>query len=256
MEIQPSFSLTGRTIVITGASSGIGKQCAINCSQQGAKVILLGRDENRLMDTMNKLSNTREKDYFAFDLTDYKIVDSFVQDLFDKHGKIDGLINAAGISTTLPFKLMTPEKMNHFYNVNVTASMNLTRLLTQKKIFSEKGGAIVFISSVMGVVGETGKALYALTKGAINAGVKSLALELAKRKIRVNCVSPGVVETPMSKRSVYSQDEELLNKVRNMHPLGLGQPEDIANVCVFLLSDSARWITGTNIIVDGGYTAR
>ena len=106
------------------------------------------------------------------------------------------------------------------------------------------------------MVGEMGKTVYSLTKGALIAGAKSLALELAMRNIRVNTISPGVVITPMSQNAVYSQDEESFSRVKNLHPLGLGKPEDVANACIYLLSDASRWVTGTNLVVDGGYTAR
>jgi len=118
------------------------------------------------------------------------------------------------------------------------------------------GGSIIFISSVMGVVGENGKTMYSMTKGALISAVKSLSIELATRKIRINAISPGVVETPMSKNAIYSRNEESLDKIKSLHPLGLGQPEDVANACVFLLSDASKWITGTNMLVDGGYLAK
>jgi NAD(P)-dependent dehydrogenase (short-subunit alcohol dehydrogenase family) len=108
----------------------------------------------------------------------------------------------------------------------------------------------------MGVAGENGKTLYSMTKGALIAAVKSMSIELAPRKIRVNCISPGVVETPMSKSAVYSKDEDSLNRTKSLHPLGIGHPEDVANACIFLLSDASKWITGTNLVIDGGYLAR
>jgi NAD(P)-dependent dehydrogenase (short-subunit alcohol dehydrogenase family) len=140
--------------------------------------------------------------------------------------------------------------------VNVYGAMNVTRLLTRRQNISPQGGSIIFISSIMGVAGENGKSLYSMTKGALIAGTRSLAIELAPRKIRVNCISPGVVETPMSNSAIYSQHAESLDKIRNLHPLGLGSPTDVANACTFLLSDASKWITGINLIIDGGYTAR
>ena len=120
---------------------------------------------------------------------------------------------------------------------------------------TSQGGSIIFISSVMGMVGETGKVLYGMTKGALIAGTKSLALELARKKIRVNCISPGVVVSPMSENAIYSKDEKSLQRIKDLHPLGLGEAEDVANSCIFLLSDAGKWISGTNLVVDGGYTA-
>jgi len=134
--------------------------------------------------------------------------------------------------------------------------MNLTRLTVKQSNISGEYASIIFISSVMGMAGETGKSLYSMTKGALIAGVRSLAIELAPRNIRVNCISPGVVESPMSKNAVYSRNEDALNKIKAFHPLGLGQPEDVANACIYLLSDAAKWVTGTNLIVDGGYLTR
>jgi len=146
--------------------------------------------------------------------------------------------------------------MEEFFRTNVIGAINLTKHAVKSAHFSETGGSVVFISSVMGVAGENGKTLYSMTKGALIAAVRSMAVELAPRKVRVNTVSPGVVESPMSRSAVYSKDEESLNRIRSLHPLGLGKPEDVANACLFLLSDEARWITGTNLVVDGGYLAR
>jgi NAD(P)-dependent dehydrogenase (short-subunit alcohol dehydrogenase family) len=112
------------------------------------------------------------------------------------------------------------------------------------------------MASVMGMVGEAGKTLYGMTRGALIAAAKSMALEFAPREVRVNSISPGVVETPLSQNSYYSKDEKLLEQVKNQHPLGLGKPGDVANACVYLLSDASRWVTGSNLTIDGGYTAR
>jgi NAD(P)-dependent dehydrogenase (short-subunit alcohol dehydrogenase family) len=250
------FSLNDKTIIVTGASSGIGRQCAINCSQLGAKLILMGRNTERLKETLTSLDVKNEHLMYPLDLLDYDKLEEVLNDIKSKLGNIDGVINCAGISTTLPFRRVTPEKMDLFFQNNVTMGFNLCRLLNQKKLMAKNGGSIIFISSVMGIVGETGKVLYGMTKGALIAGTKSLAIELARKKIRVNCISPGVVISPMSENAIYSKDEESLSKIESLHPLGLGKVEDVANSCAFLLSDASKWITGTNLIVDGGYTAK
>ena len=250
------FSLTNKTILVTGASSGIGRQCAISCSQLGAKVILIGRNTERLKETLSTLDDCKDHLMYSIDLLDYDKLDEVLNDIESKLDNIDGMVNSAGISSTLPFRRVTPDKMELFYQNNVAMGFNLCRLVIQKKLMAKKGGSIIFISSVMGMVGETGKVLYGMTKGALIAGTKSLAIELARKKIRVNCISPGVVISPMSENAIYSKDEESLSKIESLHPLGLGKVEDVANSCAFLLSDASKWITGTNLIVDGGYTAK
>lgn len=250
------FSLEGKLIIVTGASSGIGRQCAISCSKMGASVALLGRDSNRLSETLSGMVNPGSHVIHSIDLLDYKGVSEFIEELVNTKGRINGLINCAGISTTIPLNGISIDKLEHFLNTNVISAINITKHVVKSTHFCEQGGSIIFISSVMGITGEAGKTLYSLTKGAVVAAVKSLSIELALKRIRVNTISPGVVETPMSKQSVYNSSEESLNRIKLMHPLGLGYPEDVANACIFLLSDAARWITGTNLIVDGGYTAR
>jgi NAD(P)-dependent dehydrogenase (short-subunit alcohol dehydrogenase family) len=250
------FNLKNKTVLITGASSGIGRQCAISCSQTGAEVILLGRDRDRLEETLGMMEAPEKHVLFSADLVDYNSIELIIKDIALRKGRIDGLINCAGISTTLPLNAVTPQKMEHFLQTNVIGAIHLTKQILKPAHFSDTGGSIIFISSVMGVAGENGKTLYSMTKGALVAAVRSMAIEFAARKIRINSVSPGVVESPMSKNAVYSLNEESFNKIKSLHPLGLGQPEDVANTCVFLLSDASRWITGTNLIVDGGYLAK
>lgn len=250
------FSLKGKTIVITGASSGIGRECAVYCSNAGANLVLFGRNAGRLAETKEMLSANTEVLSISADLTDYEKLQSYLTEIKSSFREIHGLVNCAGISTTLPLKLLTPEKINEFYNTNVTAAVNLTKLITKKGVFADSGGAVIFFSSVMGVVGEIGKTVYSLTKGALVSGAKSMALELAPKKIRVNCISPGVVETPMTGNAVYNQSSEGRERIVSLHPLGLGKTSDIAALVVFMLSDASRWITGTNIFIDGGYTAR
>jgi NAD(P)-dependent dehydrogenase (short-subunit alcohol dehydrogenase family) len=251
-----AFSLDEKVIIVTGASSGIGRQCAIFCSELGAMVILIGRNPERLEDTLSALCDPMEHLHYAVDLCDYEKVDSIVQNAVKKLGKIDGLVNCAGISNTLPLRMIKPDKMDVLFRNNVNGAIQLTKYVTKSSNISTNGASIIFITSVMAIVGEVGKAFYGMTKGALLAAARSLAIELAPKKIRVNCISPGVVVTPMSMGSVYSKNKETLNRVKSLHPLGFGEPEDVANACIFLLSDEARWITGTDLIVDGGYTAR
>ncbi len=254
--LKNSFSLEGKLILVTGASSGIGRQCAISCSHMGAKVVLFGRDEGRLKESLELTLNPHENEYQAIDLLQYDNISEIIKNIVNRRGKIHGLINCAGISTTLPLNAVTTEKMLTFLNTNVISGINLSKQVIKSSNFQESGGSIIYISSVMGVVGENGKTLYSMTKGALISAVKSMSMELARRNIRVNAISPGVVETPMSEKAIYSRDKDARERIKDLHPLGLGQPEDVANAAVYLLSDASRWITGTNLIIDGGYLAK
>ena len=251
-----NFSLSGKNILITGASSGIGRECALMCSKMGARVTGIGRDAARLKETAEKMHQPGEHLFLQADLTDAEATESIMKEAFEKMGTFHGMIYSAGISTTLPLRMIKSNKLDPFFQTNVYGAIHLSRLLSKKGHMAEEGGSLVFITSVMATLGESGKSLYAMTKGALLAAARSMAVELAPRKIRVNCVSPGVVVTPMSQKSFYSQNEETLNHIKNLHPLGLGKPEDVANACVYLLSDASAWVTGSNLMVDGGYSAR
>jgi NAD(P)-dependent dehydrogenase (short-subunit alcohol dehydrogenase family) len=256
MTLQNSFSLQDKKIVITGASSGIGRACAIACNVMGSVLLLIGRNGDELEKTRSLLSKPERCTLLVQDLTQFEEVSLKVKAAIELFGAIDGVVHAAGISTTLPFRNISPEKMNDFFQVNVVSALHLTQLLIKPGRVSANGASIVFLSSVMSQVGESAKVLYSMTKGALLSASRSMAVELAPKKIRVNCIAPGVVDTPMSQKAYYSQNEELKEKIIKLHPLGLGTPEDVANACIYLLSDAGRWVTGTQLMIDGGYTAR
>ena len=239
--------------MITGASSGIGESCAIKCDKHGANLLLLGRNEKRLNNTLKKLSNKNHRS-LSVDLTNFeslvKILDVFLEDI----NQIDGVINSAGITATIPFKIFRTIQLEEILKINVTASFYLTKLLLPK--FNKQGGSIVFISSIMANFGEKAKSMYSMSKGAVSAGARSLSVEYSSRNIRVNTIAPGIVNTPMTNNSTYKQNNELYAKTLEKYPLGFGEPSDIANACVFLISDAAKWITGTEIVIDGGYSAK
>ena len=247
------FSLESKTILITGASSGIGRQCAIDCSRMGAKVALIGRSKERLEETIELMEG---KDHLAisYDLTDLNHQNELVREIVARMGVIDGLVNCAGISTVLPLKLMKPEKVDELFKTNVYATIELTRQVLGVKNVNTEGASVIFFSSIMGCVGEVAKSLYSFTKGALISGCRSLAVEYVPKKIRVNVVSPGLIETPINKKQPYLADPEKRKVTESHYPLGLGKTTDASLACVFLLSDASRWITGQNIIVDGGFT--
>lgn len=249
------FTLEKKIIVVTGASSGIGQQVAINCSKMGAKVALIGRNADRLHDTLLQMEGDGHIP-MIYDLIDFEHQKELVTDIVEKMGTIHGLVNCAGISTVLPLKMMKPEKVDEFFKTNVFATIELTRQVLSGKNISKDGASVIFFASVMGCVGEMAKSLYSFTKGALISGCRSLAIEYAPKKIRVNVVSPGVVETPINMSQPYLADPEKRKQTEAMHPLGIGKTDDIANACIYLLSDASRWMTGQNVIVDGGYTIK
>ena len=250
------FSLENKNIVVTGASSGIGRASAICCSEMGANLLLIGRNSEELEKTKSLLLSPEKATTLIVDLIQFEEVIVRINSVLSEFGAINGIIHAAGISTTLPFRNISVGKMNEFFQVNVLAALHLTQLLIKPGNIAVQGASIIFITSVMSQVGESAKVLYSMTKGALLAASRSMAIELASKKIRVNCIAPAVVETPMSQNAYYSQNSEMKERILSLHPLGLGEPQDVANACVFLLSDASKWITGTQLIIDGGYTAR
>jgi len=251
-----AFDLEGKNIIVTGASSGLGRQVAISCSKMGARVVLMGRNEVRLQETLLEMQNPDIHIPVVADLVEFDKIEGFIGDVVARIGKIDGAVNCAGISLTLPLRSVSPDKLLNLFNINVFAAYQLTRIVSNPKYFSVNGGSILFISSVAGIVGENAKSGYSMTKGALIAGARSLAVELAAKKIRVNSISPGLVVTPLNMNAEHITNPEKRQALENQHLLGLGSPEDVANACIYLLSDASRWVTGTNLVIDGGYTAR
>lgn len=248
------FSLDNKVIVITGASSGIGKQCAISCSQMGAEVVLIARNEERLQETIS-LMKGEDHLFYSLDITNFSEIEPVIKDVVSKLGKISGFIHSAGIEITKPLKVMKPEDYQKLFDLNVISGFEFARVITKKK-FAGDSLSLVFISSIMSVVANSGLIGYCATKGAVNSGVREMAVELARKKIRVNSVSPAhLSDTEMSSNKNQNIGKDALKKLEEMHPLGLGSKEDVANACIYLLSDASRWVTGINLIVDGGYSA-
>lgn len=241
-----AFSLNDKTILVTGASSGIGRQIALSCAQAGAHVIASGRDAQRLDDTLQAMSGTGHR-ALPLDLCDDAAVKSAVTAL----GKIDGVVHGAGISLLAPLRLATRPHIESQLAANLVGPMLLTQQLLLRNAIPQ-GGAVVFISSISAHIGVHGVSSYSASKGAVEAMARSLSMEVAKKGIRVNCLAPGLVQTPMFEAALSTTgglDETIKN-----YPLGLGQPEDVAHAAIFFLSPASRWITGTTLILDGGHT--
>ena len=249
------FSLKDKTILITGASSGIGRSCSVECSKAGADLILIARNEEELQKTVSMLSPDIKAEIIIADITLAENLEELIAGKTAVLGKISGFIHCAGIEKTLPLKKHTPQLYHDIFAVNVISGFEIAKILSLKKYKTETS-AFVFISSVAGMVGEIGKAAYSASKGAVVSGARSLAMELSRSGVRVNSISPAMVDTPILEKMFENIGEEAAEEILKKHPLGIGKPEDVANACIFLLSDAAKWITGTNMVVDGGYSAQ
>lgn len=233
------FSLVGKTILVTGASSGLGRQAAIACAVRGARVIITGRNAVRLQETFSQMPGDGHVQVMA-DLTE--AVDR--NRLAEAAESIDGLLHCAGKQKLCPIRQLSESLMTEVYTVNFLAPVMLTQRLLQRGAIAP-GGSIVFVLSTAAHIGTAGVGPYSAMKAGLIGIIKCLALEVAKRKIRVNGLSPSAVVTPM-------WDAGHLEDQKKRHPLGLGMPEDVANAAIYFLSDASRWVTGTSLVMDGG----
>lgn len=247
------FTLSGKTILISGASSGIGRQVAIEVANLGGRAILLGRDVARLEETIACLKGEGHA-FYSYDLNDVDGIQNLVKRLVEENGVFDGFVHSAGIEITSPFKFTQVSDYELVYRINCLSAFEIIRHLNTIHSFND-GGSIVLISSISGIIGRKGLSAYSASKGALISAVRTMALEFSKRKIRVNAVSPGTILTPMMQTALDDMPQDVRESRLAGFPLGLGTVEDVANGCAFLLSDASRWITGQNLIIDGGYTA-
>lgn len=247
MDYNP-FSLKNKTILITGASSGIGKAIAIECSKMGSRVVITARNEARLNATFALLEGN-DHELISADLS----VREDIAMLLSKIDHLDGIVNCAGLTKVLPYPFVTRADIDKVFNVNFYAPEELSRLLIKKRALI-KGSSIVFISSVSGVYcSAVASSIYSASKGAINGLVKGMALDLAPKGIRVNCVNPGMIHTEIFTNSEITKEQ--LEEDLKRYPLKrYGKPEEVAHAAIYLLSDASSWVTGSNLLIDGGYT--
>lgn len=242
------YSLSGKIILVTGASSGIGKATAIECSRLGARLIMVGRNKERLEETYSQLEG---EGHIAkvLDLTDTEALEVFVKEL----PEINGCVNNAGIGGKQPIAFIKREELQHILDTNTLAPIFLTQLLVKKKKI-KRGASIVFTSSISGIYSvDIGNSMYSATKSAIDGFMKNAAIELAVKGIRVNSVNPGMVDTPIN--DIDSFTEEQKQKDISNYPLKrYGLPNDVAWGIIYLLSDASLWVTGTRLKIDGGYS--
>lgn len=244
------FSLENKTVLVTGASSGIGRATAIACSKMGAKVIITGRNPERLHETFVSLDGDHHLEFLA-DLTSQTEMENLIREI----PQINGLVLCAGRSKSVPVLYSDREKFDEVFDVNFFSPVELLRLLVRKKKMAPDSSA-VFIVSIGGTAKWTpGNAIYGASKAALQSMVHYFAVELAPKRIRVNGINPGMVETPLIHHGTLTQEQ--LDEDREKYPLKrYGQPDDVAYCALYLLSNASSWMTGQSIIIDGGITAK
>lgn len=244
---EDPFSLVGKRILVTGASSGIGRQIALGCAQLGAQLVVVGRNAERLGDTAAGLHGDGHTAILA-DLAMPPDLDRIAAEC----EPLNGVVHAAGIARLVPFRMIGKAHIDETFATNTYAPMLLTKALLAKKRIAAKG-SIVFIASVASHIGPMASGAYAASKSALLGMMRSLGQEVAKQGIRANCIAPGYVRTPLL--DGLSQSGGNMDELFDLAPLGLGEPEDVAHATAFFLSDASRWITRNHFVVDGGLTA-
>ncbi|MCZ8062122.1 SDR family NAD(P)-dependent oxidoreductase [Silanimonas sp.] len=254
----PAFhplDLTGRHYLVTGAASGIGRAVAVLMARLGARLSLVDIDTAALENVRVALPAGSAVQTTAFDLRDAEAIGPMVEACVAAQGPLHGIVHCAGLQSVMPVRTLKLERARELFAVNTEAALALSSALASRKVYAGEHGALVFISSVMAMAGSAGAVAYATSKAALHGMARTLSVELAPKRIRVNCIAPGFVRTPLLERTERLWEPGQRESVEAQHPLGFGEPEDIANAVVFLAADTGRWITGTVLVVDGGYLA-
>lgn len=250
-QVENITTMHQKAFLVSGVTGGIGSAVARDLLQKGFFVAGILRDLKRLQ---SEFRDNNKFEAIVVDLAVSDNLDNILDDLVCRHGKLDGFIHCAGIEETLSINMHKKDIITKIFQVNVFSAIELLRVVSKKRI-SNDGASIILVASVMAELGAAGKLGYCGSKSALIGLVKSASLELAKRRIRVNAVSPGIVLTDLVKSLFDKLAEVQKQDIVNMHPLGLGNVESVSGLISFLLSDESKWITGQNLIVDGGYSA-
>ena len=249
------IDFSGKTIIVTGASSGIGRETAIFLSKLGAKLIIIARNKEKLRGTINSLDGEGHTD-IAFDLTNFSEYSHLYSRIFENCGSISGFVHSAGFSKLIPLRNMGLNDLDDMMKINYYSFMLLAKEFVKKKNVDPEGASVVAISSISGDSSVKGLSIYSATKSSLNISVKALAREYAQWNIRFNTVSPGWVRTELTDKATRELTSDRLKKLIENYPLGPGYPIDVAKAVAFLLSDAARWITGITLTIDGGATTK
>lgn len=248
------IDLTGRRYLITGAASGIGKATSILLSKLGAELVLVDINEEGLKMTQSECESLTY--ILPMDLSNAKTIKPALEKVVSEFGKLNGFAHIAGIPCICPLKVVTEEMVDKVYKINTYAAIELSKIISNKKYYVGEKGSIVLISSVYGVVGSAANVGYAMSKAGIIGVTKALAMEFVPKGIRVNCVAPGFIMTNMMGENSFRFDDNRMDTLNKLHPMGLGKAEDIANGIAFLMSDMSSWMTGAVLNIDGGFTAQ
>lgn len=248
--MMDSFSLHGKKVLVTGASSGIGKQIAVSISLHGGTCIITGRNEKKLAETFKSLNNNiTPNQCITCDLSKQEEMELLVQEI----SNLDGVVFTAGVINYTPIRFLSEKHLHEIFSINFDANVLLTqKLLSKKKI--NTGASLVYTSSISSHLGVPGTAIYAASKAALNSFAKVLASELSVRKIRSNVITPGIIRTNLFEGVSGKLNEEEFNKQEGRYPLGFGASRDVANAAIYLLSPASKWVTGTELVIDGGLT--
>lgn len=247
------MDLTGRRILVTGASSGIGRACAVELAALGAELVLVARNEARLAETMGTLNGSGHQ-ALPFDLANIEAIASLPDLTQARALKFSGLVHAAGVCPLVPLAATSPALMRSTMQINFMAFVELSRQFA-KRLYFEDGGSLIAISAVSSKIGWPSGSAYCSSKAALDGFVRVLALELARKRIRANTVCPSYIKTTLLDR-IGDEAEKTDADRAAAQPLGMGDAKDVAHVVAFLMSDASRFITGTNLVVDGGYLAK